>query len=179
MRASLFRTLLLAGLCAAPPVSFASSQTIDMAGYSVSLPGSWWSREDKSLDQVWACNKTSGQCTGTGGGFPLPGAVFVSIMPAEYVPGGRRLKSVEDIVSSEPHAGLPAPSISHIDIGEGKMCAVARLLLFGKVWDEVYGLRVQGHLFRIWVQYGNEPGREAGYRRAVVAILSSIAVPGE
>jgi hypothetical protein len=169
---------LIAELVESAPVPPVSLKSVNMAGYSVSLPSSWWVREDKSLDKLMTCNRANGQCTGTGGGFPLAGAIFVVIMPAEIVPGSAHVKTVYDIVDNVPHAGLPAPTIAKVELGDGKTCVVARSLLFGEVWDEVYGLDVRGHLFRISVQYGRESSKEAEYRHMVLTILSSISVRG-
>jgi hypothetical protein len=84
---------------------------------------------------------------------------------------------VEDIVSSVPGAGLPAPTISPVALGDQKMCSVARSLLFG-IWEKVYGLEVHGQLFRVTVEYNHEPSKEAEFRRLVMAIVSSLTIHG-
>jgi hypothetical protein len=46
----------------------------------------------------------------------------------------------------------------------------------GKVWDEVYGLELNGRLFRAWVQYNNEPAKIEGYRSLIAQILASLSL---
>jgi hypothetical protein len=158
------------------------ARKVAMATYSACFPNDWQVFTDTGLDQVSGCNKKQGSCTGTGGGFPLKGVVFIFLTPAEKVPY-QKYHDVEDIVASAPHAGEPAPPVSEVNFGDenGKRkCLVARRLLSPALgfWDEIYGLEVDGRLFRVWVQYQDEdrPEKIEAYRSAVKQILSSVSV---
>jgi hypothetical protein len=153
-----------------------------MATYSVSLPGGWWFHKNESLDQIQICNIRNGECTGTGGGFPLAGAVFITLTPVDNLPDHQKYTAVRDIVSAVPHAGMPAPTVSRVELrsdGGARECQVARSLLFGTVWNEVYGLSVGGRLFRAWVQYNQDLKMDAANRSNVVDILSSVSAHAE
>jgi len=53
-----------------------ADQQIDMTTYSISLPRGWYV-EKRPGEVIFACNRRNGKCTGTGGGFPLAGSVFI------------------------------------------------------------------------------------------------------
>ena len=171
----------ISALYSCPAVFAECAHRTEMKDYTICFPKAWSVYIDPSLDRVSGCNKSSGKCTGPGGGFPVAGAVFIFLMPAEKVPDHPPYHSPADIVSLAPHAGMPAPDISVVKLdklssgSEGK-CLVARSLLFGKVWDEVYGLEVNGTLFRAWVQYNSEPEKIEGYRNSVIETLSSLSL---
>jgi hypothetical protein len=157
-------------------------QQVRMATYSVSLPGGWWFIKNESVDQIQTCNIRTGKCTGTGGGFPLAGAVFITLTPVDNLPDHQQYATVRDIVSTVPHAGMAAATVSRVELrsdGGARECQVARSLLFGTVWDEVYGLSVGGRLFRARVQYNQEPKMDAANRSIAVGILSSVSVHAE
>jgi hypothetical protein len=151
-----------------------------MPSYGVAFPKGWKVYVNQPLQRVSGCNKAEGPCTGNGGGFPLPGVVFLFLMPAENVPG-QRYTTLEEIVASAPSSSVPNPEVKEVSLPGSsptdaeKRCLVSRRLLPGKVWDEVYGLRIKERLFRVWVQY-NDDRKEAAYRAAVLEILSSISV---
>ena len=170
------KTLIVAVLIWSCHTVFAEcAQRVDMATYAACLPKGWVFFRDAALDRLSGCSKLSGKCTGNGGGYPLRGAVFIFLMPADKVTDHPPYRSPDDIVSAAPHGGRPAPDIGEVRlIGQGKRCLVARSLLFGRVWDEVYGVEVNGRLFRAWVQYNNEPGSIDKYRRQIEGILSSL-----
>lgn len=154
----------------------AQGTEVVVEGYAVSFPNGWHVYTDKALGSVSGCNKTSGKCTGNGGGYPLRGAVFVFIVPGDKAPGHSPFHSVEEIVDSFPHAGQGSPGVSEVNLHrEGTKCSVARMLRFSEVWDEVYGLDVGGKLFRVWVQYNDEPGAIGRYRQVIEQILSSVS----
>jgi hypothetical protein len=154
-------------------------QKVDAPSYSVCFPAKWATFKDSSLDQISGCNKRNGECTGNGGGFPLPGRVFIFIAPAEKLPIEPKPHSIEEIVRMPPFRPdeVEITAIALAKSSEPKRCLVARSLLkpFG-VWNEVYGIEVDSRLFRAWVQYGNEPGKMNGYREAIIHILSSISL---
>jgi hypothetical protein len=157
-------------------------QRVEMSSYSVCLPKTWHVlRKDAATDSVLACNLSSERCIGKGaGGFPLPGAVWIRLMPAKEPSGGAPFKSAMDIVSSTPHAGRPAPPVTEVDLnGIGTRCLLARSLWSPPdVWNETYGLEAGDRLFEAWVQYENEPPRIEAYRTVVKDILSSVTVRG-
>jgi len=151
------------------------TREVRMDAYTVSVPANWWVQTDGPLDRVEACNKQNGRCTGTGGGFPLTGVVFLSMMPAESAPEHDRYRTVHDIVTAVPRAGMPSPVISEVDLGPRggrRQCEVATSSPFGSEREEIYGLSVDGRLFRVWIKY-DRPSTQTTYRQAVLAILSS------
>jgi hypothetical protein len=149
-----------------------------MGTYSVRLPSTWHVETKAANQRVAGCNKESGECTGTGGGFPLPGVVFVFLLPADKAPDHPHYRDAHEIASTAVQLG--APIVTRVDLlpaaQEGaRQCWVSRSLTFGKVWNEVYGLQVGPLLIRAWAQYNNEPGRVEGYRQAILEILSSVS----
>ncbi|GEM_PF-3809314 len=170
-------------LLLSPPLAMPQcARKVAMATYSACFPSGWQVFTDTGLDQVSACNKKQGRCTGTGGGFPLKGVVFVFLTPVEKLPGHPNYGSVEQIAESGPHAGMPSPAVIPVELGNEKgkrKCVVARRMMSPALgfWDETYGLEVDGHLFRGWVQYPDEDADKVeAYRRAVREILSSVSV---
>jgi hypothetical protein len=100
----------------------------------------------------------------------------------DNLPDHQQYTAVGDIVSTIPHAGMPAPAVSRVELGSGggsRECQVARSLLFDALWDDVYGLSVNGRLFRVWAQYNRNPKMDAANRIKVVGILSSVSVHTE
>lgn len=170
---------LIACIGLAPMTIAECAHPFEMSTYSICFPKIWKVYAKASSDRVSGCNKSNGRCTGTGGGFPLRGAVFIFLLPADKVPGHAEYRSALDIVSSA--AQNSTPTISTIQLQANgttrvRECLVSRSLWFGKVWNEVYGLQVGSRLFRAWVEYNNEPGNVEGYRDAIVGILSSVSV---
>ena len=171
-------------LLLSPPLAISQcTRTVAMASYAVCIPSGWQVFKEPGLDQVTGCNKQHGECTMTGGGFPVKNVVIISIAPAEKLPFHETYHNAEDIVASVPHAGMPAPPVSEVNLGDenGKRkCLVVRRLLSPALgfWDETYGLEVDGRLFRAWVQYQDEdrPEKIEAYRSAVKQILSSVSV---
>jgi len=117
-------------------------------------------------------------------GAPVPGAVFIFLMPAENVPGHPHYSDVRDIVSQYPQIDesgqVIEPPLSAVAIegDKDKKCLVSRSLVPGKVWSEVYGLRVEGRLFRCWAQYRDESDQIEEYRATIARILSAVSVRG-
>lgn len=165
--------------CLGPAAASLPPQQLRMATYTVSIPRGWWFDKNQSLDRVQTCNIPSGKCTARIGAFPSAGAVFLTLMPADNSPGHLRYNNIYDIVSSVPHAGMPPPELSRVPLSGDrgrKQCQVARSLLVDMVWDETYGLSVDGRLFIAWVRYNADPKRDEFYRTAVVGILSSVTL---
>jgi hypothetical protein len=179
-RNALAITLLLnAALCFGSVSESSCQQRIEMAGYSVCFPRTWRVYRNPSRGTVSGCNKTEGDCTGTGGGFPLPGVEFVFLFPAERGPGHSQHKSAHEIAANTPQASPPVVtevSLTPDGATQDRQCWVSRSLMFGKVWNEVYGLSVGTMLFRASAQYNNEPSKLQGYREAIREILSSVSV---
>lgn len=173
----------------ASQISADCGQRVEMAAYALCFPKSWRVYRGNLDDRVSGCNRRSGPCTGTGGGYPLPGVVFVFISPAETVPGKHTYRSVRDIAGEFPQINevgqIHPPSVINIPLAGStpdlsRECLMSRSLIPGNVWNDVYGLRVGKRLFRCWAQYRNEPERIAEYRSEIVAILSSLSLkPGE
>lgn len=154
-------------------------QRFDMRTYSACFPNTWHVDARPAAKRVSACNKLNGDCTGTGGGFPLPTVVFVFLFPADSAPGHPQYRDAREIAATAVQ--LETPVLSKIDLlpngkGDSRQCWVSRSLMFGKVWNDVYGLQVGSMLFRASAQYNDEPARVEEYRRAVLEILSSVSV---
>jgi len=110
---------------------------------------------------------------------PPPCVVFIFLFPADKGPGHPEYRDAREIAQSA--AQLEAPLIVPVTLisgrsPNGKECWVSRSFMFGKVWNDVYGLRVGSTLFRVGVQYNNEPARIPSYSDAIIAILSSVSV---
>lgn len=170
--------LVLAPLVCLNGDSTGCAQPVHMQRYSVCLPTGWHVETTPGSDKVGACNKQP-PCTGTGGGFPLAGVVFLFVFPADQGPGHPHYDSARDLAASVRQLGATTveevhlrgvPSVSSRD------CWISRSLMLGKVWNDVYGLRVGSTVFRAASQYNNEPAKVALYRDAVIGILSSVAL---
>ena len=152
-------------------------RSVSMATYSVCLPAGWQFRRDATLERLFTCSKKRGLCTNTGGGLPLKGIVTLSMEPADKAPNPSSYHTADDVALSIPHGQDPPPTVERVTI-EGNpatTCSVARRLLsWAGVWEEVYGLNVAGRLFRVQVQFPDEPAVWAARAATVRKILSSV-----
>lgn len=155
---------------AAQSTSKACPNEVAMQSFTVCLPSGWyWERETKN-DLLKACNKVSGECTGNGGGFPLKGAVFLFIAPAELLPG--KTKSLDAIVEREAKKPLDEKTVVDVPIGPDKRCVLVRSRMKPtSIWNDVYGVQAGPLLVRAWAQYREEPG----FRETIVQVLRSIS----
>jgi hypothetical protein len=167
-------------LCASKAVCADCGQKVEMAAYSVCFPKTWRVYREDARETVSGCNRKSGACSGNGGGFPVPGVVLIFLFPAAAGPGHPRFQGPRDLASNAPQINA---SVSRVDLGRPgdarnrTECWVSRSLMFGKVWNEVYGLQVGSTLFRASVQYNAETDNKvANYRDAIKDILSSVGV---
>ena len=150
-------------------------QLIKTAAYSVCLPRGWNVLERRNSDsEITACSG-KGKCMFTGGGLPTPGHVVMYLIPAANAPGLRDIGSASSLVKDRSWQGT-GQLVEEVPVhGYGiKSCWVSRGLLFGKVWNEVYGLEVGPAVLFINVKYNNEIGNVDMNRSVVRNILSSI-----
>ena len=124
------------------------------------------------------CKPNHGQCTKNKDIHPLAGVVTVDIRVAD--PGYGEWKTPEEIISRSKRLGLPIPSVNEV-ILKGtsptrRTCWVTRALEYGDLWEETYGLIVDGHRFVIQVFYNDERPNVDSFRSVVADILSSISI---
>ena len=157
--------------------------TVRMATYSVCLPRGWSAEKSKSDDRVYGCNRESTESCNSKqfrGGLPLPGVVQIVLLPTEKDPYDRPYRSPEEVVSKELDLNgrrVPVTEIMLDSAQEGdRRCFRARTVLTDNVWIEVYGLKINSHLFRASAEYHEEPANIEAYQAAIVQILSSISV---
>jgi hypothetical protein len=152
-------------------------QLVEMRSYSLCLPSSWHYTRSEHLDRVSACNKDFEHCTGNGGGFPLPGAVFVVIAPADRLPGND--KDLTGLVArAKTNAGANNYVISELDLGNAKRCIVVRSHLSPTmILNDIYGLQIDSLLFRAWAQYdGSSAEQSKSYQKTIEDVLSSVSI---
>ena len=147
---------------------------IKMKTFSACFPSSWSAGKIDKYDQIVACNSKQGNCTGNGGGFPLPGRMFLFVSPIDNLPGNEKYHSSKDIALTDPYSKDAVIEPIVLEESEIKDCFRSRSLFAGKVWNEVYGFRMGKKLFRAWVQYNNESNMLKVYRNSVLDILASI-----
>jgi hypothetical protein len=158
-------------------------QEVMTADYKVCVPGGWnvIDRNDRD-DSVRMCSsKDWHECGYLPSAVPGPGVVFLIIVPSDR--GYGIYESREEILRKARITGRPPPDISdvplkHLGDGLDLQCWVARRLIFGDVWADVYTLTVGGRRFRISVLYNNEPANIESFRAATRLVLSSITPTG-
>jgi hypothetical protein len=145
-------------------------QMVKMRSYAVCVPSGWTTQVRSDGDVLLVCD-SSKPCA-TFFGAPPKGLTFLFIRPVEGSDGRPIDEGPRQFVESAPHAGLPAPAVSEVELGPGpsgaqRLCFMSRRLLsWAGAWEEHYGLRVGDRLFSIWTRYENRPDRVDEYRTA-------------
>ena len=152
-------------------------QSVGAADYHLCAPVGWSVETNDRNDSINICKTDGGNCMKNKDNHPYPGVVALSIVPSDR--GYGIYESPEYLARKARVTGLPLPVIkdvkrSHPGDGPEPQCWVARTLLYGDLWEDIYSLTVGGRRFRVWVTYNNEPANIEPFREAVVQILSSI-----
>jgi hypothetical protein len=161
-------------------ISFARCQTVRTAQYSLCVPSGWSVDRDDRSDRVTLCKLNAGRCEKYLDPHPYPGSIWVDVQVADR--GYDVWKSPEDLIRRARLLRDPVPQISDVPLGragaEKRTCWVARQLLYGDLWDETYGLVVDGRKFHVRVFYNNEPENIGTFRSTIIDILSSLRAAG-
>jgi hypothetical protein len=172
------RPLLLLAL--AYNASAECQRTVQMAEYSICVPAGWnVDREGGPLtDRVTLCKLNAGDCMKNKSAYPYPGVLVVDVQMADKANGV--WKDPDELIARARLLNSPVPSISDVPLkqlgAQKRTCWVARVLEYGDLWDETYGLIVSGHRFHVRVFYNDEPANIESFRSTVVEILSSVAI---
>jgi len=167
------RWAVVSGLLLLVPGIFAQcQQKIQAADYYICTPLGWSTQVNDREDRIDGCNREHYPCMPSKDDHPYAGVVTVSILPSDR--GYGIYQSPEDLVKKARLVGLPVPAISDVSLDPQRKGWLARRLLYGDLWEDVYSLSVGGRRFRIWVNYNNEGSNIQKFRATVIQILSSV-----
>jgi len=134
--------------------------------------------EDARSDRIMACKLNAGRCAKNKDIHPYSGVVMVDVQVADR--GYDVWKSPEDLIARAQLLGEPAPFVYDVMLNQSgaskRTCWVARVLEYGDLWDEMYGLTVDGRRFMVHVFYNDESANIESFRAAVIDILSSVRI---
>lgn len=124
----------------------------------------------------------SGRCQKNKDIHPVPAALLIDIDVADRGYYGEWM-TPDELIARAKDVGEPIPSISDVSLkGAGtakRNCWVARVLMYGDLWEETYGLIVDDRRFMVRVFYNDEPTKIESFRSSVIDILSSLALTGQ
>jgi hypothetical protein len=160
-----------------PGVFAQCQQKVLAADYYLCTPMGWTTQANDREDRIDGCNREHYPCSPSKDDHPYPGVVVFSVLPSDR--GYGIYQSPEDLIKKARLLGMPVPTISDVmltgRVNTNRKCWLARRLLYGDLWEDIYFLTVGKHQFRVWVNYNEEPANIEGFRATVIQILSSVA----
>jgi hypothetical protein len=150
-----------------------------MPEHRLCVPANWLvPREEVPSDRIMVCNPKAGTCFKNKDIHPPAGVVFVDVQVADR--GYDVWKTPEDLIARAQRLGEPVPFVYDVILKQSgiakRTCWVARVLKYGDLWDETYGLSVDGRRFMVHVLYNDEPANIESFRAAVIDILASVTI---
>ena len=177
-RLSLWLASAVALFCLCPRALAQCGRTVKAPDYLVCMPQDWEVWQVDREGKVELCGRAGLRpCASRPFGYPYPDAVFLVIMPSDR--GYGIYQSSEELVAKARATGSPLPVISDVTLPRGdggpeRKCWVARNLMPGRLWQDVYTLTVGGRRFRVSVLYNDEKAKIESYREECLRVLSSI-----
>jgi len=161
-------------LAAALTFAFASTamaqcKPADLKAYSVCFPEKWRVDKDPASAKVIACNKPTSPCAGNG-------TVAVTITTFHSTEKSGDLAKAIGQLEATNHSSGAEPAEYESGALSGQTEYVLSRSLSGKIWHDLYVIKIGPKMFSAVVQYNDEPVSLDANRTTLFHILASISV---
>jgi hypothetical protein len=149
-----------------------------MQDYTLCVPKGWNVQRNIRDDSVEVCNRPEwDQCASDPFGYPVSGAIVVTIIPSDR--GYGIYQSPDELRKRAQITGQPLPVVSDVKIIKrdgiaDPRCWMARTLMPGGLWSDIYSLSRGGRRFRVSVFYNDQPANVEKFRASSLEVLSSV-----